>query len=70
MSEANLKKLGKKIKAARNETGLTQKDVAERAGTSTNHYAQIEQGRANPSFLLLTKIAKVLGIKSSDIFRL
>lgn len=42
--------LGKKIRHAREEKGLTQVEVAEKADLNTNYYACIERGEVNPSF--------------------
>lgn len=59
--------LGKNIKKARNKAGLTQAQVAEKAGIHTNYFARVERGEENPSFDILEKIAKALKIKSSEI---
>ncbi len=67
MSDSELKKLGKKIKEARKQRGLTQSDVAEKADTSANYFAQIERGEVNPSYTLLQAIAKALKIKLTDL---
>ena len=67
MSDSELKKLGKKIKDARKLKGLTQSDVAEKADTSANYFAQIERGEVNPSYTLLQAIAKALKIKLTDL---
>jgi len=60
-------KLGKQLRKARNEAGLSQADVAEKAGISTNHYAVVERGEKNVSYELLQRILKVLHIKSLDV---
>lgn len=67
MSDSELKKLGKKIKEARKARGLTQSEVAEKADTSPNYFAQIERGEVNPSYTLLRSIAKAIKIKLSDL---
>ena len=46
---------------------LTQAEVAERAGITTNHYARIERGVAIPSAITIAALAKGLKVKSSDI---
>lgn len=67
MSTDNLKKIGKKIKEARLKKGLTQADVAKKAGMGTNRYAIVERGEAeNITLNKLEKIVKALGIKGSD----
>ncbi len=67
MSETELKQLGNKIKAIRLERSLTQAVVAKKAGTGPNYYAQIERGEVNPSYTLLSGIAKALKTKLSDL---
>lgn len=61
-------KIGKKLRRAREESGLTQKEVAKKAGIHYNHYNRIENDKAEPSVPVLEKIAKVLNIKSSELF--
>ncbi|MCA9343687.1 MAG: helix-turn-helix transcriptional regulator [Candidatus Nomurabacteria bacterium] len=61
------KSIGKKLQQARQRKGLTQAEVAKRAGTNTNYYAKLERGEAVPSLKMLEKIVKALGVKSSDV---
>ena len=49
------------IREARREAGLTQTDVARRAGTSQAAIARYEAGRASPSVLTLERILRVTG---------
>lgn len=60
-------KIGKMFKKARKEMGLKQSEIAEKAGVGANYYSIIERGEANPTVEILTKIAKVLRIKPSEI---
>lgn len=62
----DLEALGKKLKAAREEAGLTQQQVAKQAKTTVTYYAMIERGEANPSYQKLQRILKVLK-KTLDI---
>lgn len=55
------------LKSARTEQGMTQLDVAEKAGVSVNYYARIERADVKPSVETLEKIIKALNVKSSDI---
>ncbi len=59
--------LGKNIKKARDKTGLTQAQVADKAGIHVNYFARIERGEENPSVEILESIAKALKVKSSEI---
>jgi len=68
MSTQTIKKIGKAIKAARLEKGMTQADVAKKAGIGLNRYAIVERGEAeNITINKLEKIVKALGIKGSDV---
>ena len=59
--------IGHKLNIVRRKNGLTQAEVAKRAGTNTNYYAKLERGEAVPSLKMLEKVTKALGIKSSDV---
>lgn len=62
-------KIGKTLKKARKNLGLRQFDVAEKVGISSNYYSMIERGeKDNPGSKVMTEIAKVLKLKSTDIF--
>jgi transcriptional regulator with XRE-family HTH domain len=63
MTDKNLEKLAVKFKKARKASGLTQEQVAKKAGTKTNYYAKIERADITPSFTMLGKIAKALDIE-------
>ncbi len=55
----------RQIISARVEQKLTQKDLAERAGTKQSSIARLESGNYNPSFQFLQKIAGALGKRVS-----
>lgn len=61
------KELGKKLKKFREQSGLTQTQVADASGVNSNYYARIERGEENPSYEKLQAIMKVLKIKSLDL---
>lgn len=68
MSEATLKTIGERLKKARLEKGMTQLQLAEKAGMGVNRYAVIERGEAkNITINTLEDIARALGVKGSDI---
>lgn len=61
------KELGEKLRRVREDLGLTQAEVAEKADLHTNYYARIERGEENPSFEKLQGIMKALKIKSLNL---
>lgn len=56
-----------KLVLARKEAGLTQKNLAELAGSNRVHIGNIEIGKRRPSADLLANIARVLG-KNMEYF--
>ena len=68
MSEETIKKIGAKLRDARQQKGLTQEEVAKSAGMGTTRYAVIERGQAkNITINKLEKIAKVLDLSLFNI---
>jgi len=65
--KALVKKIAVRLRKARKVAGLTQVEVAEKAGISINHYAQIERGEVNPSASKLLQIIKAVGVSSEEI---
>ena len=55
----------RRIKEARLKLGLTQLNVSESVDISQTHYCNIENGKENPSFKTLEKIAAALGVSTS-----
>jgi transcriptional regulator with XRE-family HTH domain len=66
---ANLKEiLAKNLKRHRKRLGITQPELAERAGLSTNYLGMIEVARNFPTADVLERLATALGIKSNELF--
>ena len=62
MSTDFYSEIGKIFKGARDEAGLNQAEVAEKAGIHVNYYARIERGEPEFRAIVLNKIAKALNI--------
>lgn len=60
-------KIGKEIKHLREKKGYSQEVLGEKTGISTLHIGYIEQGRREPKFKTLIKIADVLNVKVRDL---
>jgi ribosome-binding protein aMBF1 (putative translation factor) len=56
------RKIGRIIKRLREKQGLTQGDLAQRAGTKQPSIARLEAGKVIPRLDLLEKIATSLGL--------
>jgi transcriptional regulator with XRE-family HTH domain len=59
--------IGDKIKKAREAKGLSQKEVAAALKMDQSQYSKIENGKTDPYFSTIEKIAKALGIRISDL---
>jgi transcriptional regulator with XRE-family HTH domain len=53
---------GSRLKQLRQDAGLTQKELAERAGLTLEGVAQLERGRRKPSWETVLALAKALGV--------
>ena len=63
-----MEEIGKKLKAYRLGNRMTLKQLANRAGCTDAYLSQLERGHANPSIMILKKIASALGIQVVDFF--
>ncbi len=52
-----------KLKRLREQRGLTQEALAQKAGISRAYLARLEMGRHDPHLSRLRKLAKALGVK-------
>jgi transcriptional regulator with XRE-family HTH domain len=64
-----LHQLGRRVAYLRKERKKSQLDLALDAGVAKNYISDVENGRRNPSILVLGKIAKGLGITLEELFR-
>jgi transcriptional regulator with XRE-family HTH domain len=62
-----LMQIGDRIKGIRKERGITQTDLALKAGISRTYLADLEGNRYTPSINILKVLANVLNVKLSDI---
>jgi transcriptional regulator with XRE-family HTH domain len=60
--------LGKKLRNIREERGLSQRDLSQRAGISTNAVSLIERDENSPSVSTLQSLAAALNVKISYFF--
>ena len=59
--------LGNAIRAFRQENGLSQEALANEIGIDRSYMGGIERGEHNVAIMNLSKIAKTLKIKTSDL---
>ena len=59
--------LGKRIADARHDSGLTQKDLADRVGVTAQAVSKWERGGSCPDISILDEIADTLGVSVSSL---
>lgn len=64
---SDMRKIGNKILELRRRTGLTQAEIAERAGIADRTYADIERGNVNMRIETLLKICEALNATPDDV---
>jgi transcriptional regulator with XRE-family HTH domain len=62
-------KFGEKIRELRQSKGLSQEELAFRAGVHRNYLGGIERGERNPALDNMAAIAKALGVDLSELLR-
>ena len=63
-----MKEIAEKLRALRLANRLTLKELAKKAGCTDAYLSQLERGRANPSIMILKKVASALQVKVVDFF--
>lgn len=58
---------GEVIGQLRRNRGISQEDLAERAGVHRTYISQLERGLKSPTLVVLMKLATALGMKASEI---
>ncbi|HWN70692.1 MAG TPA: helix-turn-helix domain-containing protein, partial [Haliangium sp.] len=62
-----MRSIGRAARQARRVRKLTQEDVAERVGVSTQFYGRIERGNALPSVTTLRRMLEVLDLRADEL---
>jgi len=63
------KKFGDKVRELRRAKGLSQEELAFRAGVHRNYLGGIERGERNPALDNIAAIAKALGVNPSELLQ-
>ena len=61
--------IGSTIFELRTSRGMTQKKLARKAGIHVSYVSDIEQGKRNPSLLVLVNIANTLGVEPAELLK-
>lgn len=67
--EVDLPTLGRRVRHARQQAGLTLADLATRVERAPSLLSQIENGRREPRLALLAHVARELGVTVADLMR-
>lgn len=65
---ALLARIGERVREARASRGMTRKLLAAHSQVSERYLAQLEGGSANPSVVVLSKLAEALGMSIPELF--
>lgn len=57
------------LRRARAEAGLSQEALADKAGMHRNEISLLERGEREPKIGTVARLAKALGVKSSDLLK-
>ncbi len=63
------KRLGERIIHVRNKKKLSQEQVALLSDIDRTYFARIEEGKANPSIKILSKIARILKMRIDELVK-
>lgn len=67
---ADLKrKIGQAVQWLRQDLGVSQEELAERAGIHRTYLGDIERGNRNPALVNICRISVALEVKPSDLFK-
>lgn len=69
MDNEAYKRIGERIRKARNERKMSQAELAEKANLSLSHISDIEKGKKQPKVLTLVHIAEALGVSTDSLLR-
>jgi len=61
-------RIGAQIRVFRKKAGITQEEIAEKAGITPEHFNRIERARQDPSIKTLCRIAEILDTDVCSFF--
>jgi len=69
MEKQILIKFGERVREERKKAGLSQEQLAMKAGLHRTYIGMVERAEKNITLENIEKIAKALGLKISDLFK-
>lgn len=67
MSQSDLQRFGSRVRAERERLGMSQEDLAGRAGMHRTYLGGVERGERNLGLLNVVRIARALGLPASTL---
>lgn len=64
----DLATFGEAVRGARVSAGLTQEELADKAGIDRSYIGGVERGERNPTLVVLKKIARGLNLTLGELF--
>lgn len=61
------KLVGRNVRRARHDAGLTQEALAEKSGLTQQYISDLERGTQNPTVITLYELAIALGVMPADL---
>jgi transcriptional regulator with XRE-family HTH domain len=68
-NESTLTSLANNVKKHRKQAGLSQEELAFQCDIDRTYISKVERGVANPSLLILVKIAETLNVRIEDLVK-
>jgi transcriptional regulator with XRE-family HTH domain len=69
MAEKDLQRFGARVRAERERLGISQEELAARAGLHRTYLGGVERGERNVGLLNVLRITRALGIPASALLR-
>ncbi|MBK9265742.1 MAG: helix-turn-helix transcriptional regulator [Polyangiaceae bacterium] len=69
MGQDDLERFGARVRAERERVGVSQEELADRAGLHRTYLGGVERGERNVGLLNVLRIARALGVAPSVLFK-
>jgi transcriptional regulator with XRE-family HTH domain len=69
MSKADLERFGRRVRTERERLGMSQEELADRAGIHRTYLGGVERGERNVGLLNVLRIARALGVHPSVLVK-
>jgi len=68
MSDADLRRFGARVRQERALLGISQEELADRAGVHRTYIGSVERGERNVGVLTVIRLARALGVAPGALF--